>query len=259
MPWARALAAVGTLPGMPPEETQARADRRDGRTHRWDEHKATRRRVVLEAALAAIEAAGPGADVHVQQIAERAGLSRTVIYRHFADRADLDRAIQAEIVDRVWGEIIPVLTLDGTPVEVIRKIIAAYAGWADDHPALLRFAELDVPGDGPGPLSEMVSQVATQVEALISVGADLLQVPIDDDLRTGLDPLVFGLVGAAMTAVRRWLDRPERAPEPEVFVDLVTQSIWSQLAGMASARGVVIEPDVHLQELFGDTLEDAAR
>ena len=209
---------------------------------------------MLEAALEVIEEAGPGEDVHVQQIAERAGLSRTVLYRHFSDRADLDRAIQTEIVDRVWGEIIPVLSLDGTPVQVIRRIVAAYVGWAAEHPALHRFAELDVPGEGPSPLGRMVGQIAHQIEALITLGAELLDVPIDDDLRAALDPLVFGLVGAGMSAVRRWLGRPERVPERDVFVDLVAQSIWFQIAGMAAARGAVIDPDVQLQELFGDQL-----
>ena len=223
----------------------------DGRRRRWDQHKAHRRRVVLAAALELIEEAGPGEDVHVQQIADRAGLSRTVVYRHFADRADLDRAIQAEIVDRVWGEIEPVLSLDGTPVEVIRRIVAAYTGWAAEHPALLRFAELDVPGEGPSPLARLVEQVATQVEALITLAADLLDVPLDDDLRQALDPLVFGMVGAVMGAVRRWVGRPERVPAPEVFVDLVTRSIWLQIAGLAATRGAVIDPDRPLQELFG--------
>jgi AcrR family transcriptional regulator len=238
--------AVGTLLHVSPDQPAP-----DGRQRRWDQHKAERRRVVLAAALEVIEEAGPGEDVHVQQIADRAGLSRTVLYRHFADRADLDRAIQGEIVDLVWGEIVPVLSLDGTPVEVIRRIVAAYTGWAIEHPALHRFAELDVPGDGPSPLSRMVGQVATQVESLITVGAELLEVPLDDDLRNALDPLVFGLVGAAMGAVRRWVSRPGPVPAPDVFIDLVTQSIWLQIAGMAAARGAVIDPDRPLQELFG--------
>jgi len=228
--------------------------RPDGRQRRWDQHKAERRRVVLEAALLAIEDAGRGEAVHVQQIAERAGLSRTVLYRHFTDRADLDRAIQTEILDRVWGEIIPILSLNGTPVQVIRRIVAAYVGWAAAHPALHRFAELDVPGDGPSPLGRMVGQIANQIEVLITLGAELLEVPIDDDLRAALDPLVFGLVGAGMSAVRRWVSRPERVPEPDVFIDLVAQSIWLQIAGMAAARGAIIEPDVPLQEVFGGEL-----
>lgn len=227
--------------------------RADGRQRRWVQHKAERRQIVLTAALEVIEEAGPGAEVRVQQIAERAGLSRTVLYRHFADRADLDRAIQAEIVDQVWSQIVPALSLDGTPVEVIRRIVAAYVGWAAAHPALHRFAELDVPGAGPSALSRLVEQVATQVEALITLGAELLGVPLDDDLRGALDPLVFGLVGAGMAAVRRWTLQEVRVPAA-VLIDLVAQSIWFQIAGMAAARGVVIDPDTPVQDVFGGEL-----
>ncbi len=222
----------------------------DGRQRRWDQHKLQRRRVVLTAALAVIEDAGPGEEVHVQQIADRAGLSRTVLYRHFADRADLDRAIQTDIVDQVTGEILPVLSLDGTPIEVIRRIVAAYVGWAAAHPALHRYVELDVPGEGPSPLSRMVEQVATQIEALIAAGAELLDVPLDDNLRIGLDPLVFGMVGAGMGAVRRWTGQTHRV-SAEVLIDLVSRSIWWQIAGLAAAQGAEIDPDRPLQELFG--------
>lgn len=204
---------------------------------------------MLAAALEVIAESQPGDDVHVQQIADRAGLSRTVLYRHFADRADLDRAIQAEIVDRVWGEIVPVLSLDGTPVEVVRRIVAAYVGWAAAHPALHRFAEADVPGNVPSPLSRMVEQAAAQIEGLITLGAELLEVPLDDDLRSALDPLVFGLVGAGMASVRRWTAQADRVAT-DVFVDLLTQAVWLQIAGMAAARGVVIDPDTPVQDLF---------
>ena len=221
----------------------------DGRRRRWDQHKVERRRAVLAAALAVIEDGAPGDEVHVQQIADRAGLSRTVLYRHFADRADLDRAIQTEIVDRVWAEISPVLSLDGTPVAVVRRIVAAYVGWAAAHPALHRFAEADVPGDGPGPLSRMVERAAAQIEGLITLGAELLEVPLDDDLRSALDPLVFGLVGAGMASVRRWTAQ-EDPVAPEILVDLLTQAVWLQIAGTAAARGVVIDPERPVQELF---------
>ncbi len=72
----------------------------DGRQARWDKHNQARRQAILDAALAVVEAGAPGAEFHVQQIADRAGLSRTVVYRHFADRADLDQAVQTEMLAR---------------------------------------------------------------------------------------------------------------------------------------------------------------
>ena len=67
------------------------AGKTDGRQLRWDSHNQARRQHILDAAIDVLADSEPGAEVHVQQIADRAGLSRTVVYRHFADRADLDK------------------------------------------------------------------------------------------------------------------------------------------------------------------------
>lgn len=223
----------------------------DGRQARWTQHNRERRQVILDAAIDEIGAAPAGDEVHVQQIADRAGLSRTVVYRHFADRADLDRAIQAEIVDLIRGELVPALSLEGTPVEIIRRIIAAYVGFAVDHPALHRFVELPAPGDptGPSALDVAVSQIAGQIEQLITLAVDTLHVDLEDSAAAALDPLVFGLVGAAFNAVRRWLARPVTEPGRDEFVDLLTEAAWHQIAGMVHARGLDLQPDVPVEEL----------
>ena len=59
-------------------------------------------------------------DFQMAQIADRAGLSRTVVYRHFADRADLDAAVQARALELLRAELVPALGFEGTPVEIIR-------------------------------------------------------------------------------------------------------------------------------------------
>lgn len=224
----------------------------DGRQVRWARHNQERRQVIIDAAIEVIGSSPQAEEVHVQQIAERAGLSRTVVYRHFGDRADLDRAVQAAVVDLIRGELIPALSLEGTPVEIIRRIIAAYVGFAVDHPALHRFVERPLPGEesGGSALDGAVSQIATQIEQLIVLAVDTLDVELEDAATRALDPLVFGLVGAAFNAVRRWLGRPEVEPAREEFVDLLTEAAWHQIAGMAKARGLDLDPDVPVEELL---------
>lgn len=222
----------------------------DGRQSRWTRHNEERRAAVLEAALAVIEDAPVGADVPVQAIADRAGLSRTVLYRHFDDRADLDRAIAGRIFEDIRGALIPVMSFDGTPVQIVRRIVGAYVGWAAGHPALHRVAEQQPPGIGSTQLDEALGQLAEQIEALISIGVQVLDVELDQDTRDALDPLVFGLIGAGFTAVRRWIARPERTPDAEVFIDLLTEAIWLQIQGMARVRGVELDPDVPVEDLI---------
>jgi AcrR family transcriptional regulator len=234
------------------------AGKTDGRQLRWDSHNAARRQHILDAAIGVLADAVPGADIHVQQIADRAGLSRTVVYRHFADRADLDQAVQGRALELLRAELVPALLFEGTPVDIIRRVVSAYVGWASDNPGLHEFAQQDPPGSGAGQMERAIQQIAGQIEDLINVGVEVLQVRLDAEEVAALDPLVFGLVGAVFNATRRWLGRPERAPGRERFVELVTESVWLQIAGMAKARGVELAPDVPVEALLEAAFDGTA-
>jgi AcrR family transcriptional regulator len=229
----------------------------DGRQARWDRHNQARRQHILDAAIAALEETEPGGEVHVQQIADRAGLGRTVVYRHFTDRADLDAAVQAEVLQLLREELVPALSFEGTPVDIIRRIVATYVGWAARHPALHQFAQQDAPGPGPGQMERAVQEIAGQIEDLINVGVEVLHVRLDADDVAGLDPLVFGLVGGVFTSTRRWLARPQRQPALDSFVERVTEAVWLQIRGLAARRGVDIDPEVPVEQLLDAALEGA--
>jgi AcrR family transcriptional regulator len=227
--------------------------RPDGRQLRWDKHNQARRQNILDAAVLVLEETEPGEEMHVQQIAARAGLSRTVVYRHFTDRADLDHAVQGAILEMLAGQLLPEVTLAGTIEEIIRRIVGTYVRWTVDHPSLHRFAEHDVPGAaGASALEVSVVQIATQVEELITVGAEQLGVQLADEDAAALDPLVFGLVGAVFSATRRWLGRTDRRPDPETFVKLVSDSVWHIINGHALRLGIELDPHVSVEALFAD-------
>lgn len=218
----------------------------DGRQARWDKHNEERRLKILDAALAVIGEGEPGAEFHVQQIAARAGLNRTVVYRHFDDRADLDRAIRAHILDDLTDGLIPEVTLDGTVNQIIRRIIASYVDWVVDHPAAHAFAAVEL----SGPLEQGTDRIANAVNDILVLAIDLLGAELDDDERALVDPLAHGLVGAVFGAVRRWVSREPRAPEAKVLVDLLSQSVWNLLDGHARRLRLHIDPDVPLVDLL---------
>jgi AcrR family transcriptional regulator len=226
------------------------AGKTDGRQARWAGHNQARRQHILDAAVAVLADAPPGAEVHVQQIADRAGLSRTVVYRHFNDRADLDAAVQARGLELLREELVPALSFEGTPIDIIRRIVGAYVGWAVEHPSLHEFAQHDPPGPGQGQMEQAIEQIAGGISALIEIGVQALHVDLVEHEVAALDPLVFGLVGGVFTSTRRWLSRPERIPSREEFVELATEACWVQIAGMARARGVELDPDTPVEELL---------
>jgi AcrR family transcriptional regulator len=230
--------------------------RPDGRQARWDRHNQERRQQILDAAIAVLEAGEPGAEVHVQQIADRAGLSRTVVYRHFADRGDLDLAVQAAILDGLWSELLPSLSLDGTIPEIVERVVATYVGWAVAHPALHRMAERDATGSSPGPLEQGLELIARQVVELITTAVELLGLDLDEDEQAALDPLVFGLVGAVFSAVRRWMGRASREPAAPRLVELVTRSVWFTIQGHARGLGVALHARQPVEELLAAAARD---
>jgi AcrR family transcriptional regulator len=232
---------------------------RDGRQARWDQHKEERRQQIIDAAIAVVEESGPGAEVHVQQIAERAGLSRTVVYRHFEDRADLDRAVQTSILDGFWAELMPQITLDGTVPQIIERIVGTYVHWAVAHPALHRLADHDITrvagrDEAGGPLEQGLERLAGQITQVVHLGAVALGGELSDEDRASLDPLAYGIVGGVFSSVRRWLSHPDPALTPETLVSLASQTVWFGIDGHARRLGVHIDPDRTVEDIAGDVL-----
>lgn len=222
----------------------------DGRRSRWEQHKVERRAHIVSAAVALIEENDPGEDIPVQMIAERAGVARPVLYRHFEDRADLERAVQGRVVELLRAEIGPMLAPDGTIEDIVLRIVRAYVRWAAQHPALHQVMEQSSPGvDGPSAVQVAISEIAEQVQELIKLAVDVLGVQLGEGETTALDPLVFGLVGQAFATTRRWATREILEPSPDVLARLLARSVWHQIDGHARALGVVLDPSLTLEEL----------
>jgi len=220
----------------------------DGRQLRWEKHNRERRRALIDAAVEVLEQHPPGEEFHVQEVAERAGVHRTVVYRHFQDRVDLDLAVQREICARAAALVVPAVSLDGTPRQIVHRVVDTYVRWAVAHPALTQFVERELPGAATKPLDETLQQMAVQVEQIIEVFLALVDRPLSESDRDALDPWVFGLIGGGFEAVRRWTSRDRLTPRLETFVGLVTDVAWYQIEGLARSRGVPL-PDVPVEEL----------
>jgi AcrR family transcriptional regulator len=217
-------------------------DRIDGRRARWDDHKRERRTAILDAAIEVIEAHEAGAEIHVQEIAERAGIARPVIYRHFADRSDLDRAVQQRAIEMLLDELDLVALLEGTIGDVIDRIVGTYVAWAGSHPALHRVGVREGLGNSGSPLRGAIEGVADVIRPLIQAGAEQFGAKLTQDDLDSLDLLVFALVSSVVGAVRLWLSRPERLPTPEALTRLLADNVWFQLQGLARTRGGDIDP-----------------
>lgn len=238
--------------------TSKPASASDGRDERWAAHREERRAQILDAAIAVIERTPEGEEIHVRQIAQEAGLGRAVLYRHFADKADLDRAVQRRILQMLMDTLVPEFELSGTIDQIITRIVSAYVSWADAHPALHRIGAAESQdSDRLDDVMQTTKQIGDLIAMLVTAGANLLEVELTDDDRQVLDPLVFGIVGQAVGTVRFWLARDSRVPSVEVLAAHLARSVWFQIDGHARDRGVVIDPATSLDDLILASVRDS--
>ncbi|WP_062386701.1 TetR/AcrR family transcriptional regulator [Demequina iriomotensis] len=190
----------------------------DGRDTRWAQHRADRRRELVSHALRAIRVHGPG--VALEDIAARAGTSKTVLYRHFGDRAGL----YAAVVESVHAYIHAGLTtaLELTDAEDLGRMAGdladAYLGLVERDPHIYRFV-LAVPvvaaTGAPDPAGNLPAIMGAHVSE--AIGAHLA--------RTGGDPTSaaiwgHGLVGFIRAAADQWMDADPRPPRDAVVAHI---------------------------------------
>ncbi len=201
----------------------------DGRSARWDEHRLARRRELVECALRAVRDHGAG--VGMDEVAAAAGTSKTVLYRHFTDRAGL----YAAVADRVDGTIIRGITRaagDGAghrSREIVRAVIGAYLHLVEDDPEVYRFivnAPILSPGERPdGDVTAgMTGRIAEHVAAI--VGGRLGEG--DDGTARLWGTALVGMVRAAADA---WLadGGADAGRSADDLADALTALLWDGL------------------------------
>ena len=87
----------------------------------------------------------------------------------------------------------------------------------------------------------------------------MLGVELDQDDADAIDPLAYALVGAAFSAVRRWVSREPRRPDTAELALLLSDSVWLILDGHAKRLGVEIDPDLPIEELLNIPDPEAAK
>lgn len=96
----------------------------DGRTTRWERHRAERREEFVLAAVRAIDSLGP--DASVADIAAEAGVSKPVLYRYFADKSELHAAVGAWAADLVLARVLTAVLAPASARDRVTAGVAAY-------------------------------------------------------------------------------------------------------------------------------------
>jgi AcrR family transcriptional regulator len=199
---------------------------RDRRDSRWDEHRRARREQLVQATLAAVGRHGAG--VGMDEIAAQAGTSKTVVYRHFADRSQLYVAVCNEVADRLLAQLRAAIASSEHPRGMTAAAIATYLAFLEAEPEVYRFVVSQHPADGADPVAGLADLVGDQAAALMALTLE----------QAGRDPAAadawgHGLVGMVRSAADWWLRAGRPMLRTELAVQL-TDLAWAGLSGVVA-------------------------
>ncbi|MBC3194185.1 TetR/AcrR family transcriptional regulator [Pseudonocardia sp. C8] len=210
----------------------------DGRSTRWDAHRARRREQLVDAALAVL--GSDGRDWGLDQVALTAGVTKPVIYRYFGDRSALLDAMAERATNRLMERLMPVLYADVGLRQRVRASVDAFMCFLDDSPNVHLLFRHRLPGQG---------------DEVVDAGRDFiagaLASVLDDHLGSfGIhEPELVqvwaqSLVGAVQTTAEWWL--VHRDLDRDVVTEHLVRLIWAQVDGLSRQLGVVLDPDAPL-------------
>jgi AcrR family transcriptional regulator len=200
----------------------------DGRKGRWAGHREQRRAELTEAAIEAIRELGP--EIGMEAIAARAGVSKPVLYRYFADKSQLWLAVGQRAAEMVLEAIAPAVAQVREERDVIAAAVDAYLAHIAGDTNLYQFVvhQPDV-ARSRDVVADVVDTVAS---GLARVFGDRLRA-------LGLDsgaalPWAYGVVGYVQAAGDWWL-RQQQPISREALGEYLTTFLWSGVSGITQA------------------------
>ena len=161
----------------------------------------------------------------VEEIAEKAGVSKPVVYEHFGGK----EGMYAVIVDREVQQLLDRITqalVGTTPRELLEQAATAFLGYIESEPDGFTILVRDSPvASSTGTLASVISDIATQVEYIL-VG-EFKQRGFD----VKLAPLYSqALVGMVALVGQWWLETGK--PERETVAAHLVNLAWNGLRGL---------------------------
>jgi AcrR family transcriptional regulator len=191
--------------------------------------RAARRQQVLQTAQQVFVEQGYHA-AGMDEIAERAGVSKPVLYQHFPGKLELYLALLDDNVARLERAVRSALASTSDNNARVTAAIAAYVDFVDDEAGTFRLVfESDLSRD---------PAVAERVERGLQASIEAVAAVIAED--TGLsgaegELLACGLTGLAQVSARWWLHSGERLAKDRA-IELLAGLAWRGLAGFPRAE-----------------------
>lgn len=187
--------------------------------------KSERRTQVLAAALEVFVAAGYHA-AGMDDIAERAGVSKPVLYQHFASKLDMYLALLDAGIAEFHASYTAGLRSTSDNKSRVQRTVQAYFAFVEDPQGAYRLVFE----------SDLINEPAVRERvdrADLAITQEIAQVITED---TGLSApqallLGSGMVGMSQVAARRWLRHARTEISRDEAAELITSLGWRGISG----------------------------
>lgn len=198
----------------------------DGRSARWEAHRAERRTALISMARRAVHTLGYAASM--EEIAAASGTSKSVFYRYFGDKSGLQQAMGEVVISQMQEKILAAARTAASPRAGLRAMVSAYLQMAQTSPNVYAFVTgrviSDSPGAPSGALENTLSNFFDSITAMMDramrsflAGRTVSQ---QQDLAAAFWPTAA--LGMVRAAGERWLAAGDARPTEEEMTDQIT-------------------------------------
>jgi AcrR family transcriptional regulator len=188
-----------------------------------------RRAQLLVAALEVFTAAGYHSAA-MDEIADRANVSKPVLYQHFPSKLDLYLAVLDLHIDSLVFAIQKAIASNRKNSSRVAATVEAYFGFIDSEGEAFRLlfeSDMNLEPQVRERLNRMTYDCAAAVSAVISIDTGLGK---EESMM-----LAVGIIGTVQTTARHWLDRDGKIDRLRA-TELVMNLIWRGISGFPKSQ-----------------------
>ena len=188
-----------------------------------------RRAQLLVAALEVFTVAGYHSAA-MDEIADRAKVSKPVLYQHFPSKLDLYLAVLDLHIDSLVFAIQKAIAANRENSARVAATVEAYFGFIDSEGEAFRLlfeSDMSVEPQVRERLNRMTYDCAAAISAVISIDTGLGK---EESMM-----LAVGIIGTVQTSARHWLDRDGKIDRRRA-TELVMNLIWRGISGFPKSQ-----------------------
>ena len=188
-----------------------------------------RRALLLSAALEVFTAAGYHSAA-MDEIADRANVSKPVLYQHFPSKLELYLAVLDLHIDSLVFAIQKAIASNRENSSRVAATVEAYFGFIDSEGEAFRLlfeSDMNLEPQVRERLNRMTYDCAAAVSAVISIDTGLGK---EESMM-----LAVGIIGTVQTTARHWLDRDGKIDRRRA-TELVMNLIWRGISGFPKSQ-----------------------